>query len=186
MSSNCLFCPTNSTKPKEIKITIMSDEEKQQILTFQKLETPNCDICTRKKFSTVNRFSELLQITFLSTDISIDSLTTCFRCNWFTLVVRWSLRPRWVQSCYLMVVAHTGCTELTEEVVKGLMLFMWEVALQHILTWQVIAGLRARWWCWYVGLYRKQRVWVFCHTPNATGVWCPLQRAREKEEGKRR
>ena len=33
MSPNCLFCPTNSPKPKDIQFTITKEKEKQQILT---------------------------------------------------------------------------------------------------------------------------------------------------------
>lgn len=34
-STNALFCPTNSSKPKNIQLTTMSDPEKQDIVTFE-------------------------------------------------------------------------------------------------------------------------------------------------------
>lgn len=37
-SSNGLFCLINSSKPKNILFTIITDKEKQQIFTFGKLE----------------------------------------------------------------------------------------------------------------------------------------------------
>ena len=38
MSSNCLFCPTNSPKSIDSSVTVRTNTEKQQILTFNDLE----------------------------------------------------------------------------------------------------------------------------------------------------
>ena len=38
MSSDCSFCSTNSPKPKDSSFTIIKEKEKQQILTFKKIE----------------------------------------------------------------------------------------------------------------------------------------------------
>ncbi len=43
MSSNVLFCPSNSPKPKDVLFIILHDKEKQQILTFENLEPANVD-----------------------------------------------------------------------------------------------------------------------------------------------
>lgn len=40
-SSNGLFCPTNSLKPKDIRFAIIHDKEKLQILKLDKLEADN-------------------------------------------------------------------------------------------------------------------------------------------------
>lgn len=37
-SSTCLFCLTNSPKPRNIQFTIIKDKKEQQILIFEKLE----------------------------------------------------------------------------------------------------------------------------------------------------
>ncbi len=39
MSSDVLFCPTNSPKVKDNHFTITEDEENQQLITLEKLET---------------------------------------------------------------------------------------------------------------------------------------------------
>lgn len=41
MSSKVLFCPTNSTKPQNIQFTVISNREKQIILTLVKLKLGN-------------------------------------------------------------------------------------------------------------------------------------------------
>ena len=38
---NIFFCPTDSPKPKDSSVTVIPDEEKQQILTFKKPQPAN-------------------------------------------------------------------------------------------------------------------------------------------------
>ena len=48
MSLISLFCLTNSLKPSDIQFSVMYDKEKQQILTFQKLEPEDVwHFCTK-------------------------------------------------------------------------------------------------------------------------------------------
>ncbi len=42
MSSDVLFCPTNSLKPQNIPFTIILNREKQEIFIFERLKTVIC------------------------------------------------------------------------------------------------------------------------------------------------
>ena len=48
MSANCVFCPTNSPKPKDSLFTILNNKVKQQSITFKKLD-PATDISRLKQ-----------------------------------------------------------------------------------------------------------------------------------------
>ena len=41
ISLDCFFCPTTTSIPKDSSFTVMNEKEKQQILTFKKLEPAN-------------------------------------------------------------------------------------------------------------------------------------------------
>ena len=47
-SLNYFFSPTSSPKPKGSSFTVINDKEKQQILTFKKLEPANGHFCFKK------------------------------------------------------------------------------------------------------------------------------------------
>lgn len=58
------LCPTDSPEPKDSSSTVISDEEKQQIFTFKKLETEYIrNFCLKKE--TINPLSKQLATNFL-------------------------------------------------------------------------------------------------------------------------
>ena len=67
-SINCLFCSTDSQKPKYILTTVICYKQKQKIIMFEKLFLNH--FCS-KMTETMNLLSKLLQINFLSTVASI-------------------------------------------------------------------------------------------------------------------
>lgn len=95
-TSNCLFCPTNSPKPKDSQFTIR-EKEQHQIIILEATIRECLTFIPEKLFKTINKIvadqlTLLLHCHFSSTNTSFPKLkVTCLNCLFIHHTVLYSV-----------------------------------------------------------------------------------------------